>query len=664
MNQTLSVQILNTNISLNNYITSNNATVDNMKQNISTINSLIIQLQKQIQWLINKPDNSSNFTQFKRFDLKYDQLTCNQIIFVNRFEFNTPTYTISSIDQINNNLFGTEQEIKNIFIVVKNNTFSSQIYPIFTTQSYLYNIKIQFANEILGSGSILTNTDGIIINQLNINSETNSCIKITAGSSLNMFQLTATQTLISNLKVNLTIEYSQGNFGLIGSVTGMLTISNYQIVGSYSSEGCVAFIALLSQNSQQQINSVNLLVSQFNVGNSSSYLLSIVNGSDIALTNILVQIQDFHSNLFLNSIITTAKNYYLFGGLLSLSQNTQIVIQSVIYDCSQQISPIFVNDTGFMIGRSIGQLNSILCQKICFYQVINNKANFNLSGIFGRIEGSIELQQSQIFIQGTGFFCYFGTFGEIITKNATVNDVIIAMTLQNNNGFIISPLIAHQHSTNCTVINVIVQNSNIQSGDKVGGILGHSCNQVFVQSVVLQNVSIKARNCIGGIIGQTNSQYISILNSSVLNSNIEASSSLSAMIGSCSSIYFSSTLILISNCTLLNDALKATRQCGSFVGFQNSTTKVIQCQITNINITSVQYAGGISGFVNSSSLTIQNTEIASIIIICTSNFGITIGYQTNSTFAFETVSSIGMNYINDVQQLNCPLITDISINSC
>ncbi|CAL6088521.1 Conserved_hypothetical protein [Hexamita inflata] len=664
MNQTLSAQILNTNLSLNNYITSNNDSIDVIKSNVSTINSVIIQLQKQIQWLINKPDNSSNFTQFERFDLKNDQLTCNQNIFVNRFEFNTPTYIISSNDQINSNIFGTDQEIRNAFIIVKNNTFSSQIYPLFQTQNYLYNIKIQLANEILGSGSILMNTDNAIINQLNINSEINSCIKIDVASSLSLLQVSATQTQISNLKVNLTIEQSQGNFGLIGSVNGMLTISNYQIAGSYSSEGCFAFVALMSLNSQQQINSINLKLSQFNVGNSSSYLLSVVKSSSISFSNILVQIQDIFNNTFLNSIVTTPKNYYLFGGLVSLSQNTQMYIESIIYDCNQSISAIFVNDTGFMIGRSIGLSNSILCQQICYYQVINNKANFNLSGIFGRIEGSLQLQQSQIFVQGVGFFYYFGTFGEIITHNATINDVTVSMILYNNTGSFISPLIAHQHSSNCTVINVIVQNSNIQSNDLVGGIIGHSCSQVLIQSVILQNISIKARTNIGGIIGQTNSQYFSILNSSIINVNIDASLSLGAMIGSPSSIYFPSTLILISNCTLLNNALKATRQCGGVVGFQNSTTKVIQCQIINISITSLQHAGGISGFVNSSSLAIQNTEIASVKIICSTNYGIIIGYETNSTFTFENVSTTGENYINDVQQLNCPLITGITISGC
>ncbi|CAL6049593.1 Hypothetical_protein [Hexamita inflata] len=663
MNQTFSAQILNTNFSLNNYITSNNATVDIMQSNISTINSVILQLQKQIQWLINKPDNSSNFTQFERFDLTSDQLTCHQIIFVNRFEFNTPTFTTSSNEQINN-IFGTEYEIKNIFIVIKNNSLSSQIYPLFQTQNYLYNIKIQLANEILGSGSVLTNTDNININQLNINSEINSCIKIVAAGTLSLLQPTATKTQISNLKVNLTIEYSYGNFGLIGSANGLLTISNYQIAGSYSSEGCVAFVALMSLNSQQQIHSINLKLSQFNVGNLSSYLLSDVKSSSISFTNILVQIQDISSNSFINSIVTTVKNYYLFGGLVSLSQSTQLVIEQVIYDCSQQISATFVNDTGFMIGKSMGLSNSILCQKVCFYQVINNIANIYISGIFGRIEGTVQLQQSQIFVQGAGFFCYFGTLGEINTQNATINDVVVSMILQNNTGFIISPLIAHQHSLNCTVINVMVQNSNIQSYDLVGGIVGHSCHQVLVLSAILQNISIKARTNIGGIIGQTNSQYFSILNSSILNVNIEASVSLGAMIGSPSSVYFSTTLILIQNSTLSNNTLKATRQCGSVVGFQNSTTKVIKCQITNISIISVQYAGGISGFVNRSSLTIYNTEIVSIKILCTSNFGITVGYETNSTFAFEIVSSLGVNYLNDIEQLNCPLITDISISGC
>ncbi|CAL6046758.1 Hypothetical_protein [Hexamita inflata] len=496
-------------------------------------------------------------------------------------------------------------------------------------------------------------------------SEIKSAIQISSANQLTLIQPTSMLTQLSNLKINLTIDLSQGNFGLIGNIYGMLTISNYQIVGSYFSQGTVTFVALTGQKCQMKLNSISIIPSQFNVGNQSSYIVSTINSSYIFTSNIVIQIQSKPSVQQLTSIDTNSSNYYQFGGLISLSIDTQTQIQSVVYDCDQKIVTKFVNNTGFLIGRSKGSSGSMTCSQICFRQVLSNQA-ISYSGLFGLIEGLVILQSTQVVLIGTGDYSFFGTFGEISppTLNSQIINIVISMTLLENDGLYISPLIGHQHSSNCTVTDVIVQNSNITGNNVIGGIVGHSCFPVQVTNIQISNISIKSKYGVGGLIGHSNSVQYNIINCSVHNLEIQCSDVSGGFIGYTSSVYLASTLICIVNSSVTNTTMTTSKHCGGIIGFQNASAIIKQCQITT-NIISVQLSGGIVGFVNSTSLTVDNSVISSIKLIANTNYGMIVGGQTSSTFSFITVKSEGVNYINNVQQQNCALITGIeTINGC
>ncbi|CAL5971421.1 Hypothetical_protein [Hexamita inflata] len=663
VNQSLSSQLYNTNNSLNNYMNNTNQTLEQVLQNISTMNTMIISLQNQINWLINKPENSSNFTQFEEFNINHDSLVCNQIIFTNKYDFNTVTYQINSTTI--NSIFANLPDVKNAFINLQSNTYSTQISPLFSSQQQFYNIKIQLSNEqTTTSGSILSQNQQITINQLYIKSQRSSSITISTNNQLNIIQENTTNTNIYNLKIDLNITLSFGNISLIGTVKGTLQVQNYEIKGYYATTSVLALISIITTISNVTINSVNFQPSLFNAGNQSSYFFSYVSQSNLNISNVVVVMGSIVQPVLLNSINGIQQYYYSFGGLIQQSIKTISIIQQIIFDCSLQITAQYINKSGVLVGSINNNQSSLQMYELCIFVQFSSQTKFYEFGLIGHNEGLLQLFNSQMNLNGSGLvFDLFGTFGEEAGTYLTINNYIVIFTMKStlSSGFT-SAVIGRAHQNTAKADNIMVLQSNI-TGTNIGGIIGHACANLLIQNCSINNSYLSSIYLVGGLIGQTNSLILKINNSITLNTVVYASSvqepgGSGGIMGTPGSGISLSTFVEVIQCSTNNSIIISNQATGGLIAHINATINIVNSLTFNTSVKGIR-VGGLIGRCNQTS-NISNAKVESVNVTGIDG-KIFLGYisTTNPITIIDTLS-MGQNYINDVLQLNCPSYTNIT----
>ncbi|CAL6008127.1 Hypothetical_protein [Hexamita inflata] len=608
-------------------------------------------------------------SQFDYYQIEMNSQICSQFIFTNRFDIDQINYQIGYDNFTNNYVFGNEQNIKNAFINIESNTYNSQVAPLFNTQQYFNNIKIQISSQTLGTGQILSSKSNIIINQLNIISKTNNSIIIGASNILHIIQPFSNTTNITNLLVNLSVQQSQGSLGLIGFINCTLRITNYQILGFYQTTGCVSMVSLQTTNGAIQINSLNFLAQLFNVGNLSSYLLSTTNYSNITLTNIVVQIQANYSSESLNSIDGNNSHFFQFGGFVSLTNNTKIQLSQIIFNSQQFFSALYIKYSGFMVGfAKVTTANQIQIQDVCFNQQISSTSHFVRFGLFGFIEENLQITQFQIIILASGIFDYFGVIGETSEKcNMTYFDnLVISIDLIQQQGQCVSAFMGRQHSLNFSLSNCVIKNTNLNGSEFVGAVIGHSCHPVYITNSSVLNNNFSSLSWSGGFIGHSNSYYVAIVNCTSSNNTVNSTNFTGGLIGYAHTYYIVNQLVLleVTNTTCFNNNLGSNEYSGGITGYINATAIITSCNVSNTTVISLNFAGGMAGFGNYSTITLKTIKIQST-KISKQNGALLIGYQTNSTVNLINSWSEGNNFVNNILVQNCAVFnSSVSINGC
>ncbi|CAL6110276.1 Conserved_hypothetical protein [Hexamita inflata] len=591
-----------------------------------------------------------------------DSLSCNQNIYVSVYDVVSVTNQVSSSSNFSSGyVFSNSKVIKNAFIDVSDGVYST-VQPLFQNQSIFNNIKIQIGTQTVSSGSILTTSSSIVVNLMNIVSKT-GCFITVGPSQLNILIQSSSSSNITNLLVNLNFAMSNGNITLINSISGIIQISGYQVLGSYQSTKIVAMIGIDVVSAIANIFLVSFSPNIYCAGSYSSYFYSGATSSTFSIYNISLNFGNITNFQDISSIITTAnyQDQYYFGGIVNSVKNCVIVIAQLIIQCYQTLNTDYIQQMGFLIGKIESSQSKLYLQNLCLHQ---NMTSASLQTIFcgfiGANSGELYLQQSSIHFAVQGLFEQFGIVGiqyeYAMIQNFKISAVIVGQRyigaifgqVSNNNTIITNCSVTNSNisyissvaqayyiagfignsSSNTTIYNCSLYKTIVQGLYQIGGFFGGSLlNSTIVNSTV-NNCSIQGESTIGGFIGD---QYdnSTIYNSSVFQGNISG-------IEQCSGGFIAwqnpSANVTIQSVNITQSIIIGYSGVSSFSGFlQNSSCSIISSIVTLTTVQGYDSVGGFSGFVKSSSVcSILDSTISSVSITGSLQLGGSIGQLTIS----------------------------------
>ncbi|CAL6076091.1 Hypothetical_protein [Hexamita inflata] len=397
---------------------------------------------------------------------------------------------------------------------------------------------------------------------------------------------------------------SNGNITLISSISGLFTISGYQLQGCYQSTKTVAMIGIFASFASLNLSWISIMPDNYYVGNSSSFLLSTITSSNLTINNISIIIGNSSNYLKIGSIVSSdsANIYYQFGGVLAVYTFTNIEINSLLHQSFIHVKTDYVSISGFLIGYSTSSNDNITINNICFQQNMTSsisQQNYTQFGILGNCDGKTRLLNLRVSIYAQGkYFINVAIIGVQTSLSTEMSNIVIVMIISHNDNLLgsVAALISYMNCENFSILNTTVLNSNISSYGDVSGLIGYS-------TLVNKNITI--------------------LNSTVFNSTISAINNVTAFVS-----YFAFTNVTISNSTVNLSNISA-----------------------NIN------SGGFIGYGASSNVTINNSTISTVRITGIGN-GFIIGCDNLNTYHLTNSKSIGTNYIGGTVQGNCPSFTN------
>ncbi|CAL6020547.1 Conserved_hypothetical protein [Hexamita inflata] len=443
-----------------------------------------------------------------------NNFTCNQEIFVSTFDIQIVSYTIVSANFSGGYVFNTATVIQSAFVDVSDNVYST-VKPLFQSQASFTNLKIQVGSQSAAGGSFLSNSDTIVINQLNIISRAGSQITASSGQ-VNILVTSSTNANVSNLLVDLSFAVSWGNIALINSVTSSMNINNYQVLGSYQSQGCVVLGAVSIISATITITNFNFMATNFNVGNYSSYLFSTISQSNINLNYIAIILGNQSYSQISNSIVFSTSSYQ-FGGLVCYQTNTTLIVIQLISDCNQTYKTKQIQSSGLLVGNADLGLNNIQFQNICLSQIILCQQQLTQFGLIGRLEGKITFHQSNIiFIALNPQVQMFGIVGILTNLCQFSNFSQLYVQIQIIPGIssfgMSSSLIGYSNAQQLIVSQTTVSQANISSSYSTGSLFGAvEFSKLQLSTLIVDNCTITASTYnAGGFIGYSFKSNISI----------------------------------------------------------------------------------------------------------------------------------------------------------
>ncbi|CAL5983763.1 Hypothetical_protein [Hexamita inflata] len=525
--------ITDINSTLTNRLTQSNLIVDRQY-------SLILDIQNQVID-VNQADLDPQFDFQDDFSI---DLVCAQQVFTKSFDITTVT---SSIQQSNfTGAFVFDTIINNSFIDVQDSALPSTYFYIFKTQSYYYNLKIQFGTETLNSGSLIADTSVKMVNKVSIINKAGSTLSISSSNTLNILCKSCQATNVRNLFVNLVFaSVSTGSINLINTLTGFLNIRNYQVSGTYYSTQTSCLGVLFVNNASVSVQFLNYNPIVITLGNFSSYLFSQVNYSTLQLQKIVLQIgvSDSNSNV-ITTISTTSTTNLVFGGIITAVNQSNIDFKISTFRIFFIYNTMFINNSGQILGL-LNKASIISISQICFQESVKLQASATvILGIIGYAEGILSISRSSIQLSVTGDAIIQG-FGTIaIASPMCTKQVFSDLTIQVYLGAKstlkdeqkVSALVGRQQGLNWTVQNCVFKNLLLQRGKQIGAISGF-CENSFgtAQNILLEDSMISSEQYIvsiqGGFCGYILRSNLNFQHSSITNSIIQSKGSNTSYVG-------------------------------------------------------------------------------------------------------------------------------------
>ncbi|CAL6008954.1 Conserved_hypothetical protein [Hexamita inflata] len=467
-------------------------------------------------------------------------LVCSQQLYVTSFDILEITNTINGVADFSSGyVFSTVNVITNAFINIVDAVYktTTQLSPLFQSQSTFTNIKIQICNQSYINGAFMTPASIIEINQVYIFSKQETSFNVMS----NLYLIEATYTSasnhnINNLAINLNISVILANFALINSINGPLTFQNYSAKGRYTSQATFTFFGLTVQSSNIVVTNVSIVPSFFFVGNSSSYLFSSTNECTLSLSYISVIIGNSKLSQMTAYITSTSSKFYQCGGYVSYLLSTTLQATNLIYSGYFNFITDYVKYSGLLVGYSNSNANKIIIQALCFSSyVTNSECNFYSFGLVGQNNGNISMQQAQI---DFSFSVYYANATGIIGSQSitsayseTIN-ILTKVTSEYASRGLSGSILGYSEGQNFLVQNCTVQSSSISSKAYVGGLIGGMIRILSIQNATVKNTYLKGSdNSTGGFIGWSADGRFTISNSSTQKISIDCSKNVGMILG-------------------------------------------------------------------------------------------------------------------------------------
>ncbi|CAL6088343.1 Conserved_hypothetical protein [Hexamita inflata] len=451
---------------------------------------------------------------------------CSQEIFTQTFDIQSITNQLNSSNNFSSGyVFSASNVIQNAFVDISDNIYTSTVYPLFQSQNTFYNLKIQFGTQSLNGGSfIISSCISISINQMNVVSRSGSQLTLNTAK-LNILTSSLSTANINNLLVNLSFSPSYGNITLISDINGVFNITGYQVLGSYVSSQTVVMICININTATVKVNQVNFKPTTFTVGNSSSYLFgNAVTTSTILINNFVVIIGNSSNFQLLGSIYTSIASSYQFGGVIScINSNSILSVNNIILDSYQQFSTSYVSYSGVLVGKNMqSNSSSITIINLCLQQnITSNTTKYDNFGLIGSNIGNISVQNVSVSLSVQGsLFWSFGIIGYQYTNSINVMVINLKTSVNivsSGYGDNIGSLIGVEMANNCSIFNVSVVGENIRfssSSEEAGGFIGHQCYNATIMNCLIQQTNISGSNYVGGFVGYVNGQLY-LINSKI-----------------------------------------------------------------------------------------------------------------------------------------------------
>ncbi|CAL6089461.1 Conserved_hypothetical protein [Hexamita inflata] len=609
---TLDNRILNNITSLNN----------NFTQNITTINMLIQQLQGQIDLLQNKQDKLplemlDNIFQQENYESTELWMVCGQPAFIQTFDITSVTNTITASNFTNGSVFGSLINVQSTFIDIQGGVYVSIVQPLFAAQNQFYNIKVQIGTQIVESGQILSSNKAIIINQLSVLSKVGTIITINSLLQLNILQTQSVNLNIKDMKINLDVEDSIGSLSLVGSITGQMNIINYEVSGTYETQGSVSLGASSLISSNVMIKHVNFMPYSFIYGNQSSYLFRIVSSSMIEISRSTIIVGNQSAQLILGSLTTTSTQQQQFGGLVSQMTATRLIVAEISYFSNFTCTTQFMAKSGLLLGMSISASSQVIFQGLCAQLTIDANSVFNQFGVIGYVEGNVTVKQANIVTNiNTVTMNYLGVVGNIasLSKLSCFSDLLLQQRLQFTSGGSNSALVGYLQAQTSKLTNIQL-NNNLQNGTGVyGGFIALSKSDISISDSVVSNSTTISTGYSSAVIGQSTISSI------------------------------------VQNILIVNNFINSSQQVGSVFGFADSDVTIRNGEIQYITLISKQNLGGYIGIVLlGRQVSVQNANSSDILILslAASSAGIIIGLtNANNTVTGSCSQNANISTLN------------------
>ncbi|CAL5970262.1 Hypothetical_protein [Hexamita inflata] len=512
---------------------------------------------------------------------------------------------------------------------------------------------------------------------MSVVSGSETSIIVNTGATLNLIQPLASLVNITNLLLNITMSSVSA-----GSLNENLYVTGYQIWKLLQHQHYLALGSQMVQDSNVFLNYVKIAPTQFTIGNLSSYLMALVNNSNIIIKHTSIQVGNISINNQLTTISTTSTNQMQFGGLITCQNSTKLQISDIQVIIYEQISTQFVNSSGQLFGY-ISNGNCIYFICIEYQNFIQNSKISNF-GMIGQVNGIllISMISSQYQYQlKNSFINMVGMMGIVCGITSNFANIEIQTIIKQNQGQSIGAVAGCINSSLWQAQNITVKNSyltgnfnlglfasqtsigsiitssfsssNIISSNLTyslqGGMIADTQGNIQVQLCVVNNLTIFSNNSFawsvsGGLIGDTHTFTTNIQQTIVTSSNIECYGSVTSSASSGGLIaWIYDSILQIANVQILNMYLNAQSQTGRV------------------------FVGGLIAFNGGVNCTIYNTKIydIQIVILGTSIYsGVIFSCAYSTVFVFSQTYTDGINTINGVYITNCKNVVNLTQTGC
>ncbi|CAL6005228.1 Hypothetical_protein [Hexamita inflata] len=438
-------------------------------------------------------------------------LKCVVEIFIGQYNLFSITRNITSTLEFNNGyVFSAAQNVQDSFINIADNIYDSGLPSLFQQMSFS-NIKIQIGlvNDWTSGAFLVSyiNTNSTI-NQLYILSTPGTVIQISTNHQITVItnQIAENKMDIIKLKIDLNIVKSQGNIILIWAIQNVkLQLTYYKVSGIYHSNGRVAMLAAVIQNSNINIQYLNFQPRHFYCGNQSTYLIYQSLSNQITFVNMLINV---NNKLRLDYIETDTDNFYQFGGLINTVEVSNIVIVNSIVNIDQTFCTKYINQTGILIGTTDIQ-GSIFVEYLCIDISISGNNQFSQSGLFGIIHNhklQLYLTSINYYVKANSLnqygicgYCQFYSISQI-----TISANLIAMIQKSSSvgiiiGYSFQTTSSINQITETKILNSQIQTLQLDVSGLLCGFIQNS--QIHIHYILINNSNISQGTALGGLLG-------------------------------------------------------------------------------------------------------------------------------------------------------------------